>query len=139
MYPSIITPVTIIGIYTPMTAFCNIIWGKAGNTKKAPKTRQYTTVLAKIYNDALKKYKNSKGGTKTEKARRELQRLARPGLNAPFNKNYDASLKKIFKNKMKASDFHLKKVDKVFINLEYRFLNQPGATKTKTKTKGTKK
>ena len=94
-------------------------------------------VLAKIYNDALKKYKNSKGGTKTEKARRELQRLARPGLNAPFNKNYDASLKKIFKNKMKASDFHLKKVDKVFINLEYRFLNQPGATKTKTK--GTKK
>lgn len=87
--------------------------------------------LAKIYGRVLKKYEKAKGGLGSTKARLELGAISRFARQAPYNKDYAFSLKKILDKKMDAKDFHLKKADDVTIRLEYRFYKQPGKMKTK--------
>lgn len=114
--------------------------GRAIRQRIADKGATYTSPkeLAAIAKGAWDKLKKMRGGLKSEKAKREIQRLAEPGLS-PKSPKLKSHLQRIAKGKASPDSLPLKKTDSVKINLRFAFYRDPLATAKSSKTKGSKK
>jgi hypothetical protein len=114
--------------------------GRAIRQKLADQGATFTTPreLALIEQGAWRKLKSLRGGLKSQKARREMQRLTQPGFN-PKAPKLKASLERIAKGKQDADEFPLTPSDSVKVNLRFSFYRDPLAKPEKKKAASKKK
>lgn len=97
--------------------------------------------LALIEAGAWRKLKAMRGGLRSQRAQRELQRLTQPGVS-PKTPKLSRALKAIAKGKMKPGNFPLHETDDVSVNLRFSFYRDPLAKapkeKGRKKKRGTK-
>lgn len=114
--------------------------GRAIRQRLADKGATFTTPreLAAIEQGAWRKLKALRGGLKTERARREMQRLTQPGIN-PKAPKLKSHLKRIAKGSESPEDFPLKTTDEVKVNLRFSFYRDPLAKTEKKKKRVARK